>query len=315
MFSQTLVSFRFLSLRYHILFALCVALALNSYDASAESKNENLGQKDGRAERMAAVRGSFGTYAGTKEKQGRVDREQLLHELVDSHVRTYNWLIWTRDTDWDDLKLFLPAARDQGINVWVTLVPPSESPPRSKYYSEPFRLDYERWAIEIAKLSLRDPNLVAWSIDDFTHNLQFYTPEMVAKMVGAAREINPRVAFVPCSYFPRITEALFEGYRDTMDGILFPYRSESTTAGLTDSTLVNEEVKRIREMAGPDFPIIVDVYASAHSRLGASTPEYVCDVMERARKSADGVLIYCHQKPETEKYELIKRLFKEWSTE
>ena len=31
--------------------------------------------------------------------------------------------------------------------------PPSESPPHTRQYSEPFQLDYQRWAAEIARLS------------------------------------------------------------------------------------------------------------------------------------------------------------------
>lgn len=286
--------------------------------ASAQSNSEDSGprnQKKESEQRAAALRGSFGTYAGTRSKAGRVDWERLLNELVESKVATYNWLVWTRETDWDDLKLFLPEARAKGIHVWVTLVPPSESPPYTKHFSEPFQLDYERWAVEIAKLSLTEPNLVAWSIDDFTHNLKFYTPEKAAKMVKGARDINPRLAFVPCSYFPRITEEFLKDYRDSLDGILFPYRSESTKAGLTDATRVEDEVKRIRKMASPDFPVILDVYATAHSSLGASTPDYVRDVMKYAREAADGVMIYCHQSPNTEKYEIIKELFHKWSAE
>ena len=63
-------------------------------------------------------------------------------------------------------------------------------------YAEPFRLDYKQWAVEFAKLSVREPNLVAWSIDDFTHNLKVYTPLYVQEMLAASRRINPK----PVSY-------------------------------------------------------------------------------------------------------------------
>ena len=64
----------------------------------------------------------------------------------------------------------LPTARS-------TPRPPSASPPLyGTLYSEPFRLDYERWAKEIAQLSVREKNLIAWSLDD---SLLYYvdTPE------------------------------------------------------------------------------------------------------------------------------------------
>ena len=109
-----------------------------------------------------------------------MDVDRLIAELVDLHANTYSFCIHGYYTDWDDLKLLLPRAREKGIRVWASVVPPSESPPRTKSYAEPFRLDYERWAVEFAKLSLQETNLVAWSIDDFTHNLtRTYTPAYV----------------------------------------------------------------------------------------------------------------------------------------
>lgn len=267
-------------------------------------------------DRTQALRGCFGTYAAApRGEDRRVDTAQLVNELVDQRANTYNWLIHTAPTDWDDLKLFLPQTREKGIRVWVTLVPPTEQPPKNKAYAEPFRLDFERWAVEIAKLSVTEPNLVAWSIDDFTHNLGFYTPEKLRGIVGEARKINPRLAFVPCCYQPRITPEFIRDYRDSIDGILFPYRHESVKANLTDADLVAAEVQQIRVMAGDSLPVIVDVYATAHSRLGGTTPAYVRTVMSDARTSADGVLVYCHQDPTTqaEKYRLIKELYHLWS--
>ncbi|PYJ08639.1 MAG: hypothetical protein DME25_00955 [Verrucomicrobia bacterium] len=120
----------------------------------------------------------------------------------------------------------------------LAVVPPSESPPHSKLYAEPFRLDYVRWAVEFARLSLRETNLVAWSIDDFTHNLKFYTPAYLKQMLDASRQINPRLAFVPCCYYPAITERFATNYSPLMDGILFPYRHESAGASLKDPSLV-----------------------------------------------------------------------------
>jgi hypothetical protein len=97
--------------------------------------------------------------------------------------------------------------------------------------------------------------------------------------------------------------------------MLFPYRHESEGANLTDASLVEVEVKKIKEMTGPDFPIVVDVYATEHSSLGKSTPEYVRQVMTSGRDCADGVMVYCHQDPKLcpEKYQVIKELFGAWS--
>lgn len=272
---------------------------------------------DAQSDRAEALRGCHGTYASPprKGKEHRVDISRLVAELVDLHANTYHWLIHARPTDWDDLKLFLPKAREKDIRVWVTIVPPSEQPPKNPVYAEPYRLDFERWAVEIAKLSVAEPNLVAWSLDDFTHNLAVLTPDRMRGVVMAARKINSRLAFVPCCYFPKVNEKLVADYRDSFDGILFPYRAESKKANLTDATLVASEVEKIRAVVGPSLPVIVDVYATKHSTLGDSTPKYVRSVMTDARKSADGVLVYCHQDPHTQaaKYRVIKELFRQWA--
>jgi histone acetyltransferase (RNA polymerase elongator complex component) len=47
--------------------------------------------------------------------------------------------------------------------------------------------------------------------------------------------------------------------------------------------------------------------------LGPSTPDYVREVMTSAHRCADGVHVYCHQKPDSEKYPIIKELFNDWA--
>ena len=274
-------------------------------------------QQHARAERARVVFGTRATYCRAPRKADtRVDVDRLISQLVELHANTYSFCIHNHATDWDDLKLILPRAREKGIRVWTSLVPPSESPPHTKKYAEPFRLDYQRWAVEIAKLSLHEPNLVAWSIDDFTHNLKEpYTPDYVRQMLDAAHKINPKLAFVPCCYFPGVNPAFVTNYCPLIDGILFPYRHESDKANLKDPSLVEPELKQLKALVGPAFPIVLDIYATAHSRLGPTTPEYVEQAMIAGHRAADGVMIYCHQDPEKnpEKYQIIERLFGLWA--
>jgi hypothetical protein len=95
--------------------------------------------------------GLFGQHLADYDSElrrpdGRVDIEGMVTRLRELGVTTYYRLIRHAPTDWDDLMLFLPRAGAAGINVWVYLVPPSESPPKyGSQYSEPFRLDYYRW--------------------------------------------------------------------------------------------------------------------------------------------------------------------------
>ena len=88
-----------------------------------------------------------------RRADGHVDGDALLARLKELHVTTYYWLIYHAATDWEDLKAFLPKAAAANIQVWVYLVPPTESAPlEGTTYPEPFRLDYGRWAEEIARL-------------------------------------------------------------------------------------------------------------------------------------------------------------------
>jgi hypothetical protein len=184
-------------------------------------------------------------------------------------------------------------------------------------YAEPFQLDYQRWAVEFAKLSRSEPNLVAWSIDDFTHNLKVYTPTYVKQMMDNSHRINPNLAFVPCCYYPAITPQFATNYASLLDGILFPYRHESGGANLKDPSLVEPELKKIKGLVGPGCPVILDIYATAHSRLGATTPEYVEAAIQAGHRATDGVMIYCHQDPQKnpEKYQIVKRVFGKWAKE
>lgn len=275
-------------------------------------------QAKAQAARANNLRGIFGTYdAEPRKPDGRVDVERLVNELTAIKANTYNFLVWRAATDWEDLKLFLPRAREQRIKVWVTLVPPSESPPHTGQFSEPFRLDYQRWAVEVAKLSVQQPNLVAWSLDDFSYDSKIFTPEYMEQMVKGAQAINPKLAFVPCLYYGHVTPQLAAKYRPFLDGVLFPYRHEAGKRNLSEWDTLEAELARVKERFGGGLPVILDVYATKHSQLNDSTAEYVKQVMIIGRRCADGVIIYLHQYEASspEKYRVIKELFASWASE
>ncbi|HOX57699.1 MAG TPA: hypothetical protein P5205_13735 [Candidatus Paceibacterota bacterium] len=164
-----------------------------------------------------------------RSQDGHVDGDALLARLKELHVTTYYWLIWHAATDWDDLKLFLPRAARANIEIWVYLVPPTESPPLyGTSYSEPFRLDYGRWAEEIARLSLQHTNLTAWVIDDFYGNHQFFTPAVVRDLQRRGKGINPRLAFLPLMYFGEIRRQFVQDYREVIDGVVVAYPRDRT---------------------------------------------------------------------------------------
>lgn len=267
--------------------------------------------------RMNVLRGTKGTFNSVPRlENGRADLETLLYELKDLNVNTYFWLIWHSYYDWDDLKLFLPIAKENNIKVWVGVVPPSESKPIFDMNSEPFGMDYLRWAKEIATLSVQYDNLVAWSIDDFYGvNLETFTLEYMENMILESHFINPKLAFLPCIYYNRAKVPNFaSNYDQFFDGILFAYKAESSGEhNLVDTHYFPSEIAELRTLFRENIPFVVDIYSRRHSRAGNSSPAYVRDMIELGKIHADGIMIYTHpdksRVTEPEKYEVIKRGF------
>lgn len=172
----------------------------------------------------------MGDYDAELRQGDHVDVERMLQRLTELGANTYMWLIWHSPHDWEDLQTFLPLAQQAGINVWVYLVPHSESgleDPRWPY-PEPFRLDYVRWAQEIATLSLKHPNLVGYVIDDFWANVRpdRFSPKYIQRMVSAGKAINPRLKFYPLMYYPEIGPAFCESVAPLVDGVVAAYAQD-----------------------------------------------------------------------------------------
>ena len=187
-----------------------------------------------------------------RRPDGRVDIDAMVTRLKELGVTTYYWLIWHASTDWDDLELFLPKAAEAGITVWVYLVPPSESPPKNgSRYPEPFRLDYHRWAEEIARLSLQHTNLTAWVIDDFYANRGLFTPAYLREAQARAKRINPRLAFLPLLYFREIQAKFAEDYREVVDGVVVAYLQDRDEIERTWAVLNDAAVAPPSELSYP----------------------------------------------------------------
>ena len=260
--------------------------------------------------RQEALLNCRATYHGPPRIGERMDIHKLIAQLVQLKADHYNFLIHKEDSDWEDLQLFLPVAKEKGIKVWVSVAPPSKPGGR---FSFPFQQDYVRWAQELARLSLTHANLVAWGMDDFSHNEQVFTRPYTVQVIEGARQVNPKLAFVPTVYYKHATRPAFaQTYVGLFDGILFPYRAESGGRDLIDFTRVGDEVRRLRELL-PGTIVVLDVYSSRHSELGESTPDYVRQVMAAGKQHADGVTVYRHPEPGTPKWHIVEELFHQWA--
>jgi hypothetical protein len=168
-----------------------------------------------------------GDYSAELRRGAHVDSALLVKRLQDLGANTYMWLIYHGASDWEDLQSFLPMARGAGISVWAYLVPHSETPiegPKFKY-SEPFRVDYVRWAEEIARLSLAHDNLVGYVIDDFWANVtpDRFSPKYISEMVAAGKAINPKLLFYPLMYYPEIGPKFLATVAPLVDGVVAAY--------------------------------------------------------------------------------------------
>ena len=108
--------------------------------------------------------------------------------------------------DWTELIDSLSNAKKAGISIWISLLPPSKSPPicPTCNYSEPFRLDFIQWAKEIANLSLRYSNLTGYAIEDFQENLNlgYIRQTYIDSMEAESKSINTKLQFI--TTFPKI---------------------------------------------------------------------------------------------------------------
>lgn len=180
---------------------------------------------DAKPERKAVL----GDFAGEiRQPDGHINIQANLAALKALSANTYFYLIWHSPSDWDDLPAFAAAAEKEGIDVWVYIIPWSETPlvKKSWGYSEPYRTDYVRWAKEIARLSLDHKNIVGYVIDDFyTNSTQpdRFTVPYVRRMVDAGKAINPQLKFYPLVYFQQPWDDFTRRFGDLVDGVVAAY--------------------------------------------------------------------------------------------
>ncbi len=213
-------------------------------------------------------------YYDRKAKKARFDGEMLdayMKRIKDTGFNTYDFCqsyLWTEES-FGTFEKVLQSAQRHGLKVWATLVPPSEEVSLRKMPRDEAR-DYFYTTVErFAQLSLKYPNFVAFTCDDFSHDLGFFTTEMMGEMARRWRSINPKLLFAPLLYLPGITEEFIRTRGPYIDGVVFHYRAESQPATYIDNydpknfdmyaDVMRYEFKRVRQIMG-DKPLIAGLY-------------------------------------------------------
>ena len=161
-----------------LLMPLVCALLLLAAAGCAMSKSPEVREAQIHGARARVLRGVRGTYSqAPRLTNGHVNVPLLIDQLLDIHANTYSFAIHGGPDDWDDLQLFLPAARKHGIRVWVRRAAfRIATEIHTLRRTVPPRLPPLGRRVRAAKPPRNQSGRV--SIDDFTHNLKtVYTPE------------------------------------------------------------------------------------------------------------------------------------------
>lgn len=280
---------------------------------------DNIAMITQRAQTNPFYRGIVSAYAGMRyKKDGTPDIDATISLLKDLGVNCYTYLIAYRsDKELSALGEFCDRALKEGIEVWVYLVPPSEAPEdRDKPISErkypPFDMDYLKWAEAIAQISLKHPNLTLWMIDDFDHNLSFFTLDYTRQIYQTSKRINPNLLFGVCVYHESLESFIKAGYLPYTDALLWGYQHNSSLypdCGLYSNTLPLE----INDYLKTGKIAIPCIYFTPHSSWpeGRPTKDYLEKAMLTAFQQAGIVWVYTTPNPGTFQYEVVKNFTNE----
>ena len=132
--------------------------------------------------------------------------------------------------------------------------------------------------------------------------------------MATLRRHNPKPAFLPTIYWGTIgDEKVMRDYRDSLDGIVFPYADLDSTKELP------KQPAACRKWLGPDKLLFINVYASGSSgtrEKGPRTAEYLRSTLTISREMCDGIRIYCLPKQDFADYRfaITAELYGKWKS-
>ncbi|GIL25042.1 hypothetical protein [Actinocatenispora comari] len=235
-----------------------------------------------------------------------IDTPRLIKKLKALHVNTFYYTVWDEPTDWPDLvNEFAPAAQRAGILVWVGLAPPSECFPNKDAHlagrcSRPYETDFLTWAKQVANLSMKYPNVVAWAIDDFLigDNAKLFTHDYLTQMRQITKAINPKLGLYTIAYYDTAVDpSFYDKYGDVIDGVVYPYLGHDNNTN--DASAVSENLNKILPLANAKklSVVLLDYSGRELDSTLAPTARYVNDILNVGMRytrqhKIDGVISY-----------------------
>ncbi|HUI29495.1 MAG TPA: hypothetical protein VLX91_04700 [Candidatus Acidoferrales bacterium] len=255
--------------------------------------------------------------AGMKyDESGRPDLKEMISRLTDLGVNCFAYQIDHHPRqELDSLPEFCDLAAKAGIEVWAYLDPPTEAPtfpnePNGSQLYPPFGLDYVRWAKEIGAISKSHPNLTLWMIDDFDHNLNFFTPAYTKDIFAALKQENHGLAFGVVVYHENLKKFNVAAYSPYVEAVLWGYQDNAqldSTYGISATTLpidINDFWN-----AFPKALVIPCIYFTPHSSWSGrkATPSYLLDALTTATQDAGIAFVFNTPFPGTSNYSIVKK--------
>lgn len=198
----------------------------------------------------------------------QIDVDATLDALEEANVNTYAYILSglphygdgqtgpdvITAAQWAAFPAFADAAAERNIDVYLYMSPPSNGylsnkvpRPEQEPGLRPFGWDYIAWAEAVAKVAAEHSNVGGLMIDDFNSNTPFenspyqfsFTPDYVKQMAAAARAQDADFKIYGVIYQPSLDVSA--QFRGALDGIIFPYRGETSTPGTADPSSARSE--------------------------------------------------------------------------
>ena len=247
---------------------------------------------------------------------------EMVSTLKGLGVNCYSYLIENHSKkELELLPQFCKLASENGIEVWVTLVPPTEEPGQKELSDSlrypPFGLNYIDWAKAISKISKAHSNLTLFMIDDFAYNIDYLTPQYMKQVSSALKSEKHKLLLGVTIYKDQLnTEQFnFSPYKKYINAVEWGYQHKAKlfpNYGISASSLPNN-INDFRRTF-PNAILIPCIYFLPHSSWSRkATITYLNDAMNIAYREAGTFLIYRTPKPGSVHFNLVKNFCRKHS--